>query len=663
MSVPSSPINTTSKAESQGSQETLSSISSEDDAPSSIKLADSEASTDSSGSKKRTATSLCRKRRSETCAGNGRKKRYNDQYRQLLNDAINTAVGKFSQDEYERALPSQHGVSWWTAGEKATMFNVLTRKGESNIHSIAAAINTKSEMEVRVYLQSIRQALETRLRQPRADRVSLADVPAATEIGEECCYVLDQHAQSLSSLQQVHEERVEHQKHGELWLLTHDIAKWVEDHKEDENLEGADIRERLPAVTLLNLPKWLELSERIFMNPASPREDENWRAIAEGMDTPSIMHTAFSDFHTLAVSVTKRLVQSSLFYAMSRLRATDSSRYRHRPVVRAKDVRVAVQVLGMKATANEFWTRAPRICNLHIYQGTRRKGGQIGLLDYDQVERLLSRDETKEQHKDRQTDSLRNKLGDHESDDDLAPALATATTTEEGGHESSCRSSDFAGSNDSSSIERESQTETDQERPSKQRRAQRQLERDENEYVEMFDRQVSQDKEKRLWDMLGESPTSWFKAEDIGLPKRPDIRGKLEPNLVQWRDKTEFLSDWEASNTRNYTGRKMEMIGLHDGCDTNDDEALVSSRRCLKARTGDAEDDEGLEAERAETGLESDVTTEYTSIGSANDDVESSSDASETKICRPDLVDDISESLSDLNRDDQSSSPGSAYED
>jgi len=665
MSVPSSPIDTASDAESQGLQKNGSAISSEDGASISNESADSEADRDPPGYEQRRATDAAKKRKSETWAGNGRKKRYNDHYRQLLNDTINTAVAGSSYDEYQRALPSQHGVSWWTADEKAIMFNVLSRKGESDVRSIAAAISTKSEMEIWVYLKSIRKALETKLRQPRADRLSLIDIPAAAEVGEECCYVLDQHAQTLSSLQQVFEEKAEHEKHAEFWLLTYDIAKWVEAHMADESPEGGDIRERLPAVSLLNLPKWLELSERIFMNPASPREAENWRTMVEGHDTPSIMNTAFSDFHALAVGVTKRLVQSSLFYAMSRLRATDSSRYRYRPVVRAKDVRVAVQVLGMKATAYDFWMGAPRRCNLHIYQDRAKKRGQVGILDYDQVERLLSREETDQQHKDRQTDSLQNNLPEHDSDGSLAPAIAKAPTTEESGHETSCRSSDFTGSDDSSGIEGESQVETDQERPRKQRRARRRLERDEDEYVEMFDQQVSQAEEERIWNMLGESPTSGLKAENVDLPKRPDIRGKLEPNLVRWRDKIEFWSDWEHLDTsfpRVNAGRKMERVGLHDRLETNEDEALVGSRRHVKERREDADDGERIEVESAEIDPEKIFTTNYTSIGSVSDDVESSCDASEDRSCKGNRVEYNLVLPADLNREDPSLSPGSDYE-
>lgn len=662
MSVSSDPMITTSAAGSQESQSHGSSISSGDDATTSKEPTGSEADTDSSTYEQRIVTGLCKKRKLEASVGNDRKKRYNDHYRRLVNDTINTAAGLTTNSDYERALPSQHGVSWWTADEKAIMFDVLARKGENEICAIAAAIGTKTEMEVRVYLQSIRTASETRLNQPRADRLSLIDIPAAVEIGEECCSVLDQHAQSLASLQQTHEAKVEQQKHAELWLLTRDIAQSVEDHLEDEDLEGADIRERLPAATLLNLPNWLNLSERIFMNPASPREDENWRAIAEGMDTPSIMNTAFSDFHALAFSITKRLVQSSLFYAMSRLRATDSSRYRYRPLVRAKDVRVAVQILGMRATTYDFWTRAPRRCNLHIYQGRQK----ARILDYNQVERLLSQEEVDEQHNDRQTDSTEKDFAEHESDNNIEAAFGKDTATKESEHEASCRTYSLSGSNDSTSMDEEGQVETKPERGSKQHRAQPQPECDEDEYAEIFDQQVSQAEEKRILETLGESPTSGVKAEIPDLPKRSGTRGKASADFVHWRDEIEFWGEWEVFKSpvpHDRFDRKRRRDGLHDRDETYEAEALISCGFYGTKQTGDVEEDGGRAVERARIAKGNDFTAVYSSTGSAGDDVTSSSNASEGRSCRGDLVEHRSELLADVNRGDPSLSPGSDDED
>ena len=658
MSVLSSPIDSMSEAESPGSSQNESSISSEDEVTISSESAAAAADTDSSGYGQPTATGLSKKRKSETSAGHKPKKRYNDQYRQLLNDTINTAAGRSHSDESERPRPSQHGVSWWTGDEKAIMFDVLAKKGENEISAIAAAIGTKSEMEVRVYLLMLRKASEEKLRQRGADRLSLVDIPAAAEIGADCCSVLDQHAQSLSSLQQTHEEKVERQKHAELWLLTHDIANWVEGHLEDESLEGADIRERLPAVSLLNLPKWLQLSERIFMNSASPREGESWQVVGKGRDTPSIMNTAFSDFHTLAVSITKRLIQSSLFYAKSRLRATDSSRYRYRPVVRAKDVKVATQVLGMKATAHEFWTRVPRRCNLQVYRGKQR----ARFLDYDQVERFLRQEEVEEQHSDGQTERLVDSLTEHESDDDIAPALAEETTSEDSEYDDACRPSDLSGSQDLNGIEDDDQIPTESEWASKHDRAQRKLEREEDGYAEILDKQVSQAEEKRIWEMLDESPTSAVKPEIPELPKKPGFRGKTTASLVHWKDKIEFWSEWEVF-TSPVPRNRFEREGERDRLlDLQGVESLRSNSRHGQERTGSAED-EGLEAESARIDPGIEPTTEYTSFDNASQDAENSSDASQGRSCRVNPVAPRSELPADLHREDTSLSRGSDDED
>ncbi|KAI9874771.1 MAG: hypothetical protein M1830_009301 [Pleopsidium flavum] len=513
--------------------------------------------TSSSAYEQRTVTGSSRKRKLVTSTGhrlNRLKARYNDQYRELFNETINTAARGTIFGEYKGVPSSQYGVSCWTSDEKATFFDALARKGEQDIHAISLAVGTKSEMEICVYLQLLQKALlETSLHEPRQQLLGLTDLPAAAEISEECCLILDQRAHTLSLLQQKHEEKVEQENHAQLWLLNRDTSRWVQERLGDDEDGGADILKEVPAVSLLNLPVWLELSERIFMNAASPREDENWRAIAEETETPSIMNTAFSDFHNLAISVTKRLIQSSLFYAMSRLRATDSSRYRYQPVVRSRDVLSALKVLGMRPNAYEFWTRAARRCGLdvdHDIGNTRRK---VKALNYDEVERLLEEGGSDAQPETTDVTSNSNPDIDVSRDDQedgsestVADALIPGEEAYEDSHQSSAPDES---SNASDSPSGEDQVDDYQDCASKQGRARRQLDRDQDEYAETFDRYASLAEEQRLREMLGDVPTCGVKAEDVELPKKPPTRRKAKDDLVNWRDKIDFWSEWEVFET------------------------------------------------------------------------------------------------------------------
>jgi len=679
MSVTPNSDNKEPEVETERSRITESPRSSEHDV-SLLSLSTESEGTSSSTYAQQTAPGPSRKRKLVTSTGHRLKRlkaRYNDQYRELFNNTTNTAARGTIFDEYEPIPLSQYGVSCWTSDEKATFFDVLARKGEKDIHAIASAVGTKSEMEVRVYLQLLRKALvETSLYEPRQQLLGLTDLPAAAEIGEECCLALDQRAQTLSLLQQKHEEKLEQDKHAELWLLTRDTSRWVQERLDDDEGGGSDTLKNLPAVKLLNLPMWLELSERIFMNAASPREDENWRAIAEDMETPSIMNTAFSDFHNLAITITKRLIQSSLFYAMSRLRATDSSQYRHQPVVRSRDVKTALQILGMRPNASEFWTRAARRCDLDVYHDSSNISRKGKPLKYDEVERLLGKGGIHEQHPET-TDAPLNSNSDIgvTRDDQEVESVSTGADTLISGEEEYEDSRQSSDPNDSSNATNspsdEDQMHLYRDHASKQRRAQRQLERDQDEYAETFDRYASLVEEQRLWEMLGETPTCGVKAEDVELPKKPPTERKAKDDLVDWRDKVEFWSEWEVLETpvpcdrfrqtpeRNYmydTDQRHEQ-------DTKDNkERFALEKEDASEESVGLADDEGVGGGDSETDKGNDVGNERAFAGNTAERLESSGEDSADEISDADMVDPNLERLNGPNGGDNDLPSGSEDE-
>ncbi len=511
----------------------------------------------SSSDVEQTATGTGRKRKFTNTTAHKLKRlktRYNDHYRELFNETLDAALSKSSAAEYEPLSPSQYGLSWWTSAEKATFFDELARREGANIRKIASAVGTKSEIEVRAYTHLLQKASVTRLRESPPYPISLIDIPAAAEIGEECCRALEKHAQSLSLLQQKHEERLEQEKHADLWLLTDEVAQWVEAHLVDDDAARANVLKQLPGVSLLNLPKWLQLSERVFMNPAPPRDGENWQVLAGHNETPSILHTAFSDFHTLAISVTRRLIQSSLFYATSRLRATDSSRYRYQPVVRAKDVKVAVRVLGMQPDSNDFWTRVPRRCGLNVTVGTSSNGRRKAkLLGYDEVERLLRRSKIdEEEHKHTQTISNANSetyLPEHNITHPSQPTDADLTTSEEQESDAPCQMSDLFGSRDWYAFIEDEEMQIDPDSRHLQRQAQHQLECEQEEYAEEYDRHASLTEEQRLWETLEEIPKLGLKAERLDPFEKLPTGKNPNYGTVDWKEKLDFWSEWEVYQT------------------------------------------------------------------------------------------------------------------
>ncbi|MCJ1368124.1 hypothetical protein MMC16_007263 [Acarospora aff. strigata] len=645
MSATPSLTDTPSEVKSEGSENGESPGSPNYYALSSARSSDSFGA-DSSSSEQRTTTGTCRKRKHLTPTGRKLKRirtRYNDQYRQLLNETIGTVAGPGESKPIgdEPVLARQHGVSWWTSDEKLLFFHMLARKGESDIRAIALAIGTKSEIEVHVYLQSIRKALETRLRRPRPRLLSLVDLPAAVEVSEECCLALDQHAQILGLLQQNHEEKVEQDLHSDFWLLTQDTARRAQKHIIDDGSGEASIVDKLPALSLLNLSKWLLLSERVFMNSGSPREGENWRVITEDMEKPSITNTAFSDFYTLAISVTKRLIQSSLFYAMSRLRATDSSRYRHRPVVRARDVKTAVQVLGMKATTFDFWTTAPRRCRLHVYEDSGKKRRVGKLLNYEEAERTLTQAKVGDQDYE-QADlpicgEMESKHTEHEPNEGLLSTDSGGATSEEGEYGASCQVSDYNDSSDSNRVDWEDRIDLGEDGAARQLRAQRRLERDEDQYVEEFDRHASLAEEQRLWAMLGETPESNIKPEDSNSPPRPRSERTLGNDFVNWRDRVEFWSEWEMFKKPVPPERFRRLPSktvMQSGRESYESEAASNNEYYGMNQTGVTENraeravDNRVDTEDAAAPGRNHLPTKYTLTDSASDDLQDTSDAS-----------------------------------
>ncbi|KAJ4357020.1 hypothetical protein N0V95_002826 [Ascochyta clinopodiicola] len=151
----------------------------------------------------------------------------------------------------------------------------------------------------------------------------------------------------------------------------------------------------IPQAGLLHAENMLSLSRDLFMNrsPDIPSPWPHWSAYAsEQVPEPSILRTAFNDFNSLAVSVTKRLIQTAIMQATSRLR---SQRRRTKksvmPFVKTRDVLSAIDVLGLKRNGRSRWTGVARRCNVRVFDEQRTTRFKIKQreISWEEAEQIL----------------------------------------------------------------------------------------------------------------------------------------------------------------------------------------------------------------------------------------------------------------------------------
>ncbi|KAI1267183.1 hypothetical protein F5Y18DRAFT_379266 [Xylariaceae sp. FL1019] len=313
----------------------------------------------------------------------------NTGYIDLLNHDIQAfATGRAPDEDPENTQleTTQVGAVTWSASEKASLFTATSCLGRGDIANIASRIGTKSELEVTQYLillgSADRQRRSDEGKRSRAVRPS--DIPAAVELSAECTAALEVAADALSLRQEAYEEDVERKRWDTRWLIHPALAQILElsfqsqsrlrqpsegpdaaGHGQRQGVVGRSV-ENLPFLQLLPVRNWLRLSERIFMNSSVP--DGNWRTVTDDNNPPAIRATAFEDFHALVVSVTKRLVLTTLFVAESRLRAKILGNTGHhtRRLVKRYDVEAAAASLGMRLNPRQLWARCARRIRLDI---------------------------------------------------------------------------------------------------------------------------------------------------------------------------------------------------------------------------------------------------------------------------------------------------------
>lgn len=509
---------------------------------------------------------------------------YNDKYRVLFNSTVKGVVSPdFS--EVIPLPPTQIGVTIWSSEEKVTFFLVLARRGRHDIKGIAADIGSKSESEVYTYLELLQHATtEQNAHVHRKHLLQIDDMKPALEVSQKCCAALDLAAEALSVFQHKEEEKLERQEHASLSLLTPTVAKWANRSLRAGEEGEHEVLQAIPAATLLNLRCFLTMSKRIFMN--SSVIEDNWRTYAERRQSPSITYTAFSDTHTLAISLTRKLIQSSLFFAMSRIRTLGTSGYyTPKQHVKARDVVAALNVLGMEANGRRTWIGTARKCRLRVYENVRHQKAEGKRYSYDEVEVILSKDSLGSRGR------YRSRSVGNEDISQSPTDKSNASSAEDVPEESSASSPDHSSMDKSdSSLSDDGASSTDQpSSPSSEHGlTQQRLEQAEDAYLEASDQKASREEEKGLWEILGEDPSTKMDLEPIDLPPVPR-RGNRE-TFVDWTNWIDYSAEWEnfetpvaassfAENRR--LGRRHEVASVLMDESSEEDAAEERGRKAL----------------------------------------------------------------------------------
>ncbi|PSN71485.1 hypothetical protein BS50DRAFT_570837 [Corynespora cassiicola Philippines] len=500
--------------------------------------------------------------------------KYNDRYRILFNETVNSAASRFAPEDTFQHYTSQIGASKWTPEEKATFFAALERLGRDDTPGIARAVGTKSMPEVCQYLLLLQDAAS---KQGDA-RVTLQDVPAALELGVQCSDQLEVAGDALAWYQERYEAKQEQERYGKYWLVTSDLASQVEDAfkpsrpatmsssppaalKDDKNAvedteKVPDILQEFPEANLLCPEKFLTLSNDFFMNfPENGRFPwSHWSELTTEIATePSIYRTAFNDFHNLAISVTKRLVHAAMIQATSRIRAQG---WRVKKgvgaFVRARDVVTAIDILGMKRNGRDRWRGVARRCGIRVYEGRyggTRKGKRE--IPWNELEQMLTFVDTSVDLSGTDTETAGLTSGG-EDEDFKSRALRSGTPlpafksmpSESEDEDDSVKEQQNEAEEDGDSI---IQSSTSSRQGSPTDEAPKAPEFEENT-VEAFDQQARRQEEGQMWTILGVDPPDKEDPEHLGDEvEEPELKGsnKIITDPDDWRSWTEYHAEWE----------------------------------------------------------------------------------------------------------------------
>ena len=514
---------------------------------------------------------------------------YHDGYAELLRqeitEGLTDGVPPVSLEQ------SQIGAVRWSPSEKEALYQALSRRGIRDLPQLASAVGSKSQLEIHEFLLLLREKeSERHLFHRQTKTIAHADIPAATEINPD----LEEALEKAADAQLAYEDHYEYvsgtQKSPGLWNIDREVAEQL-DAEQDEAIEALEDPDGEPRDSTFETPifhisKFVELSERLFMNYGLSSTHENWRDIAMEGETPAVTREVISDLYDLAVHFTRKLLQTSIFLAQSRQRSTTSSHYRHRSMVREQDVTAAIDILNLKCDLWQFWVGVPRRNKLTILDDKHTKGGfpKNKHMSYDLVEQALSKRNVRwrgrrrssagtdssmtedqafntadQASQDSGTDSVFSVGQESSSSENNSPgvpeahpldAILDASSSSEqhdepAQHLSSTSSSTADSSDDSGGVGFYTTA-------SCERNRHVDLEDEQDEHLERLDAKKSHEEELQLWEVLGREKLVSVKLEvdeDSEMGFRPKVKRKSMDELTDSLADTKYGAEWELFGT------------------------------------------------------------------------------------------------------------------
>ncbi|EZF32387.1 hypothetical protein H101_04027 [Trichophyton interdigitale H6] len=479
---------------------------------------------------------------------------------------------------------SQFGIVRWSTEEKLALFSALARKGKGAISEIASFIGSKSRIEVQQYIMGLEQALrEHHITEKKFRGITFSDIHAAAEISDECCLALEKAANALSVQEEQAHNLSGKRKYKDMWLVDSNAASFLEEKIQTKDISDVDpsAHHMLATAQLFHVPNWINLSRNVFMNFGGHRIEDNWTRICFHEETPAVTCDSFTDFYTIAVSLTRRLVQSSIFFALMRIRATDERGRDRDRAIRKDDVHNALDTLKVQHNTREFWIYAARRCSLDVREYVSKNSFKTTLLSYDEVEKRLSspslelpepqqgehenqeeaqEEDNEEEYQQEEEQAESQEEDDEEEEEESQHEEEEEEEEEEGSDVLPINNPENYNVEDSSSSFEGSETDVSMGDVSSSGTDEEILSDEEEIYAMAIDKETSREEETRLWRILNPAPKSEtdqhkikeeMESDNEGLfssskrKTKPLTRRKTIQDLQDWRNAVLPMADWE----------------------------------------------------------------------------------------------------------------------
>ena len=526
------------------------------------------------------------------------RKHHNSKYLNLFRDSWEVTD---DWNPSENLVPSQIGAVIWQPSEKGRLFTALARYGSTNMKLLAKAVESKGELEIHAYLNALRQGdLERQLFHRHTQNATQIDMPAAIEIGDDIESALDRAAEALSAYQEQYDYAVAARASDQEYVIDSEVAT-VLDARADTNgdavgdvTEDRDLATSYEPHEMFRTSRFCELSRNIFMRGTRDDPTNNWMNHAEAGESPSLTRDAVSDFHDLVVSLSQRIIQTTIFITESRLRSTTTTYWKPSSHVRLEDVESALDILNMKQSLSDYWLKFPRRCGLKIISGSHRKGAsKKEYLSVDEAERRLSMPTARGRHSRSSSRAVESNRSEN-TDANSRHSSPESMSVDEGAGTSSDDSDNYEVDASASESDGSENIETDGvdnvSAPISRSKRRRLLEEEQDIYMEELDRKSRRAEEQYLVSELDLHNINLVKEEeeDEHPRKRPKVLRKTVEDVRGWRAPS--LAVWEAYDLQSGDGGHDDSI--EEPIDEDTSMVLEQPDASVVDADSDSDDDE-----------------------------------------------------------------------